>query len=68
MRSRGNVSAGTLQPSASGWGALDLTWTLNSDGQVPDHMDLLRAICLNCGFVAWFKQRIPEVYDAVEIT
>lgn len=31
-------------------------------------MDLLRAICLNCGFVAWFKQRIPEVYDAVEIT
>jgi hypothetical protein len=33
---------------------------MNASGEAPDTVPLLRALCLSCGFLAWFQVGVPE--------
>ncbi len=46
------------------WGAPLGAWPLPQADDPSENLPLLRALCLSCGFLAWFQQHVPEVFIA----
>lgn len=42
------------------WGTPETVTELTAQGEVADRVPLLRAVCLSCGFLAWFQVGVPE--------